>query len=65
MLNLAILLDNSAREVPERTAVICEGSRLSYAQLYAAANQVANGLIQAGIQKGDKAPSLVRTHRPS
>jgi long-chain acyl-CoA synthetase len=54
MLNLAVLLDDSAREVPERTAVVCEGSRLSYTQLYAAANQVANGLVQAGIQKGDK-----------
>ncbi len=54
MLNLAVLLDDSAREVPERTAVVCEGIRLSYAQLYAAANQVANGLVQAGIQKGDK-----------
>jgi long-chain acyl-CoA synthetase len=54
MLNLAILLDDSAREVPERTAIICEGTRLSYAQLQAAANQVANGLVQRGIQKGDK-----------
>ncbi len=54
MLNLAILLDDSAREVPERTAVVCEGSRLSYAQLHAAANQVAGGLVQAGIRKGDK-----------
>jgi long-chain acyl-CoA synthetase len=54
MLNLAILLDDSAREVPERTAIVCERTRLSYAQLNAAANQVANGLIQAGIQRGDK-----------
>src|SRR5258707_12682318 len=54
MLNLAFLLDDSAREVPERTAIVCEGTRLSYAQLNAAANQVANGLVQAGIQRGDK-----------
>jgi long-chain acyl-CoA synthetase len=53
MLNLAVLLDDSAREVPQRTAIICEGTRLSYAQLSAAVNQVANGLIQAGIRKGD------------
>src|SRR5258708_6402544 len=54
MLNLAVLLDDSAREVPERTAIVCEGTRLSYAQLQASANQVANGLVQAGIQRGDK-----------
>src|SRR5216110_60588 len=54
MLNLAILLEDSAREVPERTAVICEGTRLSYAQIQAATNQVARGLIQMGIHKGDK-----------
>src|SRR5260370_33445950 len=54
MLNLAMLLEESVREVPERTAIVCEGARLSYAELQAAANQVANGLTQAGISKGDK-----------
>ena len=54
MLNLAMLLEDSAREVPDRTALVCEGTRLSYAQLQAATNQVASGLVQAGIQKGDK-----------
>ena len=53
MLNLAILLEDSAREVPERTAIVCEGTRMSYAELNAATNQVAHGLAQAGIQKGD------------
>src|SRR6266516_4877851 len=54
MLNLAVLLEDSAREVPERTAIIFEGTTLSYAEVNAAANQIANGLAQAGIQKGDK-----------
>ena len=54
MLNLAILLNDSAREVPERTAIVCEGTRLSYAELQAATNQVAHGLIQRGISKGDR-----------
>jgi long-chain acyl-CoA synthetase len=53
MLNLAVLLDESVREVPERTAIVCESTRLSYAEVQAAANQVANGLIQAGLRKGD------------
>ena len=53
MLNLAFLLEDSAREVPERTAIIFEDTKLSYAELNAAANQVANALIQNGIRKGD------------
>ncbi len=54
MLNLATLLEHSARELPERTAVIYSETQLSYAQVNAAANQVANGLANIGISKGDK-----------
>ncbi len=54
MLNLAVLLEDSAREVPDRTAVVSGNIRLSYAQVNAAANQIANGLVKAGIQRGDK-----------
>ena len=53
MLNLAILLEDSAREVPERTAIVLEETKLSYAAVNAATNQIANGLVQAGIKKGD------------
>jgi len=54
MLNLAILLEDSARNVPERTAVICGETRLTYAEVNAKANQVANALREIGVQKGDK-----------
>jgi len=54
MFNLAILLEDSAREVPDRTAIIFDEIKLSYAAVNVAANQVANGLVQAGIQPGDK-----------
>ncbi len=54
MLNLAVLLEDSAREVPNKDAVIFNDVRLSYAQINGAANQVANGLIDIGIAKGDK-----------
>src|SRR5439155_16906594 len=50
---LAILLEDSAREVPERPAIIFEATKLSYAAVNAAANQVAHGLVEAGIKKGD------------
>ena len=54
MLNLAILLEDSARNVPERCAVICGDARLTYAEIQAKANQVANGLLEKGVKRGDK-----------
>src|SRR5260370_27404007 len=53
MLNLAIFLEDSAREAAARTAIVCEETRLLYAELNAATSQVAHGLVKAGIQKGD------------
>jgi long-chain acyl-CoA synthetase len=54
MLNLAILLEDSARAMPERLAVICGEAKLTYAEANAKANQVANALRDLGIGKGDK-----------
>jgi long-chain acyl-CoA synthetase len=54
MLNLSILLEDSARHYPERAAVVLGDRRLSYAQVDAAANQVANLLVERGIRPGDK-----------
>ena len=54
MLNLAVLLEDSAREVPGRDAVVFNDVRLTYAQVNGAANQVANGLAELGIGNGDK-----------
>ncbi len=54
MLNLSVLLENSARNVPDRDAVVLGGTRRTYAQVNAAANQVANLLVERGIEPGDK-----------
>lgn len=54
MTNLASLIDYSARTYPERTAIVFGVQRLSYAQVDAAANQVANLLVARGIEAGDK-----------
>ncbi|MFC9584988.1 long-chain fatty acid--CoA ligase [Streptomyces yangpuensis] len=54
MLNLAALLENSARTVPDRTAVVLGTQRLTYADLDTAARRVANLLRSRGIQPGDK-----------
>ena len=61
MLNLAVLLEDSAREVPGRDAVIFNDVKLNYAQVNGAANQVANGLVALGIEKGTRLPFPVQT----
>ena len=54
MYNLATLLDDSARRYADRDAVVLGDTRLTYAQVDAAANQVANLLVERGIEPGDK-----------
>lgn len=54
MLNLAVLLEDSAREFPGREAVVAGATRLSYQQLESAASQVGNALIARGIKPGDR-----------
>jgi len=54
MLNLSVLLEDSARRYPNRDALVLGDTRLTYAQVNAAANQVANLLVERGIQPGDK-----------
>jgi long-chain acyl-CoA synthetase len=54
MLNLASLLEDSARRHPDRDAVVLADTRLDYATLDALANRVANLLVERGVQPGDK-----------
>jgi long-chain acyl-CoA synthetase len=54
MLNLAVLLEDSARTIPERDAVVHGTTRLSYADLDAKASQVAGALAARGIGRGDR-----------
>lgn len=54
MLNLSVLLENSAYKYPNKTAFTFMDTGLSFAQINGAANQVANGLAGLGIQPGDK-----------
>ncbi|WP_183092389.1 long-chain-fatty-acid--CoA ligase [Nocardioides stalactiti] len=53
-LNLASLLEDSARLHPDREAVVSGPTRLTYRQVDTAANQVANLLIERGIAPGDR-----------
>ncbi|MBO3749133.1 long-chain fatty acid--CoA ligase [Streptosporangiaceae bacterium NEAU-GS5] len=54
MLNLSIVLEDSAREVPDRTAVVHGDLRLPYSLVNTVANQVANLLVARGVRPGDK-----------
>ncbi|MGH3384680.1 MAG: long-chain-fatty-acid--CoA ligase [Nocardioidaceae bacterium] len=58
MLNLAALLEDSARKFPDRDAVVLGDTRLPYKAVDAAANQVANLLVSRGIEPGDKVALL-------
>jgi long-chain acyl-CoA synthetase len=54
MLNLSIVLEDSARGVPDRDALVLGDTRLPYAAVNAIANQVANLLRSRGIRRGDR-----------
>jgi long-chain acyl-CoA synthetase len=54
MLNLAMVLEDSARNLPSRVAIVSGSSRLTYAEVDTAANSVANLLVSVGIEPGDK-----------
>lgn len=54
MLNLSVILEDSAKRYPLKPAFTFMDTVLSYAQINGAANMVANGLKARGIQAGDK-----------
>ncbi|GAA3591673.1 long-chain fatty acid--CoA ligase [Nonomuraea rosea] len=58
MLNLSIILEDSARNAPDRTALVFGDLRLPYSMVDSVANQVANLLAARGIGKGDKVALL-------
>ncbi|GLV50866.1 long-chain-fatty-acid--CoA ligase [Thermobispora bispora] len=58
MLNLAVVLEDSARVYPDRTALVYGDLRVPYSLVNTLANQVANLLVSRGIRKGDKVALL-------
>lgn len=51
--NVSSVLEHGARMQPDRLAVVCGSQRLTYGQINAAANRIANALRRSGIQAGD------------
>jgi len=53
MLNLAMMLDHTANTLPDRDAIVAGTTRLTYREVNAVANQIANLLTERGIGRGD------------
>ena len=54
MFNLSTILEHHARNSPNKEALIFADKRITFSQLDAATNQVANGLKNIGVGHGDK-----------
>ena len=51
---IADILPQAARKHGDRVALIIDGRRLSFRELDALSNGVANGLVASGVQPGDR-----------
>lgn len=47
-------LETSARQWPDKTALVCGSQRWTYAQLETTANRLAHGLVAEGLRRGDR-----------
>lgn len=47
-------LHQSAARLPDKVALVCDGQRLTYAEVDAMANRLANALIEHGVRRGDR-----------
>jgi 3-oxocholest-4-en-26-oate---CoA ligase len=51
--NIADLIEHSVDLVPERTAVVCDGRRVTYGELEERANRLAHHLAGNGVERGN------------
>ncbi|MDZ4684629.1 MAG: AMP-binding protein [Planctomycetaceae bacterium] len=47
-------LEQTAARVPNKVALVCDGRRVTYAEIDRAANQMAHGLMARGVRRGDR-----------
>jgi len=52
-------LEESARRMPDKTALLFQDQRFSYKEIDAISNQLAHALIDAGIKRGDRVSILL------
>ncbi|MEH7352056.1 long-chain fatty acid--CoA ligase [Neobacillus drentensis] len=59
-MNIGSLLSQSARKFPELLAIECEGRSYTYRQFNEEVNRLAHGLLQQGVNKGDKLALMMK-----
>ncbi len=47
-------LHHNAQRLPGKVALVCDGQRLTYAEIDVMANRLANALIERGVRRGDR-----------
>ncbi|UCB53608.1 MAG: AMP-binding protein [Candidatus Zixiibacteriota bacterium] len=47
-------LTDSAQRMSDKVALVCDGAKLTYREIDELANKIANALIDAGVEKGDR-----------
>jgi long-chain acyl-CoA synthetase len=57
--NLKLMLEKTASEVPQQTAVVLGSRKVTYRELDETSNRIANALISLGIRKGDHVAILM------
>jgi len=57
--NLKLMLEKTASEVPQQTAVVLGSRRVGYRELDETSNRIANALISLGTKKGDHVAILM------
>jgi len=57
--NLKLMLEKTASEVPQQTAVVLGSRKVTYRELDETSNRIANALISLGIKKGDHVAILM------
>ena len=62
-MNIKQTLENTASEIPRKEAIVLGAQRITYEELDAASNKVANVLLDMGMKKGDHV-AILMSHRP-
>jgi len=62
-MNLKQILEVTATEMPQKTAIVLDSQRVTYGELGEASNRIANALRGLGLEKGDHVAILI-SHNP-